>query len=132
VAGDPDPVDAELQDAKRNPLPGSKVASAEYAGPFFCLLPRNWWQTPPSSWAADSRPAPRQRCGSRVTVEMSREKSGDFAKNRPELSAIKSVDCIDVDRSARDLQKRCERNASQLPTIRGYARSGTGHVPSLL
>jgi hypothetical protein len=33
-------VDAELRDAKRNPLPGSKVASAEYAGPFFVpMLP---------------------------------------------------------------------------------------------
>jgi hypothetical protein len=44
----------------------------------------------------------------RVTVEMSRQKSSDFPKNRPELSAIKSVDCSDMVRSARDLQKRCE------------------------
>jgi len=128
-------VDAELRDAKRNPLQARKLPRPSMRGHFSsqcCLLPRNWWQTPPRAAAADSRPAPRRRCGSRVTGEMSREKSGDFAKNRPELSAIKSVDCIDVDRSARDLQKRCERNASQLPTIRGHARSGTGHVPSLL
>jgi hypothetical protein len=44
----------------------------------------------------------------RVTVEMSRQKSSDFPKNRPELSAIKSVDCGDMVRSARDLQKRTE------------------------
>src|SRR5215831_5509301 len=52
----------------------------------------------------------------RATVEMSREKSGDFPKNRPELSAIKSVDCSDDVRSARDLQKHgiCRNDANEM------------------
>src|SRR5262249_39355736 len=47
---------------------------------------------------------------------MSREKSGDFPKNRPELSAIESVDCSVVARShgicktdANEMRHNCRR-----------------------
>jgi hypothetical protein len=114
AAGDPaQGLGAELSDAQRNANSGAKVASAEYAEPFFVpKLPVA------AEFVANAAPragppildprGPRALDHGRVTVEMSRQKFRDFPKNRPELSAIKSVDCSDMVRSARDLQKRCE------------------------
>jgi len=56
---------------------------------------------------------------------MSREKSGDFAKNRPELSAIKSVDCVDVDGRHGICRNFAETTRTKCVTIADDSRTCT-------
>jgi hypothetical protein len=110
-----------VRDAERNATLGLKVAPTELAEPFFVPIVPLAAQFVPnaaSSWAAETRLALRPPLPDhgRARVEMSREKSRDFPTNRPELSAIKSVDCSDVVQSARDLQNHgiCKTNANEM------------------